>query len=160
MLPGNEMWYFLFGVGHMESGPADEHDCVFAVCCLFVRSCLLPSLLSCDDGGLGIDGVDCSAAAATCFWSSANFCKACWGSWSGCWSIVGGKLGHAGGGLNLKVLSRNGYGRRMSRTWCVPWAHVLSLRTCTVTLATTPPPSNIAKGVPKQTKATTRDSSK
>ena len=35
--------------------------------------------------------------SASCFWSSANFCKACWGSRSGCWSIVGGHLGRVWG---------------------------------------------------------------
>ena len=48
----------------MAAGPADELDGVVDIRCLYVLGSLLPSLMSCDDGGRIFEGVVCAAVAA------------------------------------------------------------------------------------------------
>ena len=48
----------------MAVGPADEHDDVNDTCCLFVLGSLLPSLLSCGDGGRVFEGAVCASVAS------------------------------------------------------------------------------------------------
>ncbi len=64
MLPGYKVWCFLFEVGHLAAGPADELDGVDDIRCLYVLGSVLPSLMSCDDGGRIFEGVVCAAPVA------------------------------------------------------------------------------------------------
>ena len=67
-------------MGHLAAGPADEHDGVDDIRCLYVLGSLLPSLLSCDDGGRIFEGVVCAAAAAAGMLALSGGGRGCVGS--------------------------------------------------------------------------------